>query len=1472
MKSRQSYVPIRILLDSGCSCPIIAESTASRLNLGLEPCKEVPILGLRSEPVYARSKATIFLKFRLGTFKISFQALVVPNASGWPATTPLIQPYWLHKLDPLLADPDIVKPSTVLIYDILVGGDFLAEIRLTPIYFHREFALQSSLGGYVPRGRWSVPEDATAPRLFEPSITARINQVPRPMVKLETITERYETLLHDSSSEEDNNLNRLIAESILQDRLDLLGDSEKEKFIENEQNFLQYLKTLTYDETGRVIAPLPKKPGYPDNVSENLITGRWRIRSVEKLLENPVSPYAQEYIKMFMSWVQTGVLRKTSLSELREHGKFTELPHHPVLRPDSKTTPVRMVIDGNAKDFGKTSTNDFLDSGINVLPQIINILTTARVSRQFIMGDISKAFLQIKLAPEDRYLLVFRWPVKKPDGKYSHEFYRFERLPWGINCAPYILNAVIRFLYREFAKNNPQYKETMMKMEANSYVDDILITGENSDETAELAILLKSILEKGHFLLTKFRSFPPDLTERLGTTPTLEDYKILGIIYHPTSDSFSASVEKISQFRELKQITKRQAAGIVSRIYDPLGLVSPVSLLAKFLRQILDQDHPKAEWSFKLPPARTEEWHKFVDDAQNISEICFPRRITLDDETEREYHIFSDASDRALGVAIYCVSKNTRDEDLSNIMAGKAKIHPVAKLKVKRSRKKKDPNEITLQFLSEPKDSGFQINRMELNAALLGVKLFSLLQKDLDPTTPVFYWTDSEVTLRWINKGPCTGTAFVDARIKKILEKTNVGQWRHTPGEDNPADIASRGLSANELKTCSLWLHGPTWLTNHELWPRQPVGIATFIPEKQKNSENQSEPLTMTDSPTLWRPFLDSNNFPIPSSMENQPVEAEMTESVVTLTAIPGGNATPSNPPKPAESDYMRQIPCKGTFSLEVVIRRYVLLLRIQRWYREYVSRRLHRLRSNTHQVQSTPIGQTLVSYSEQQEALRALIRDNQRLYAAEYWNAFQDNPDVVIDGLTWNTTFRWITSRSRQHYNVKDPTDFTARELIFIPYSRQPKDGKRDINPLAELLSIQAHEKTGHGSENHILCYIRQLYWIPKARKLAKWCRNLCPNCRRLTIQPYKLPEAPLPTARTKGNSVFEAIGVDFVGPFQCLRGTTEKISFAVFSCALTRAIIIRPCTRQTATEFRSEFNTICNEYSLQPKFIFSDRATAFKTVARSTRHLNQFNFNENFVWLTECYADFSKHMPAIVWRHNASRAPWWGGFYERMMALIKDKIARIFRGHEFSSFTIIREAVSNLTSIINSRPITWGGDLPDSSAPITPGWFLFGRPNYTIINPMEIIPTIPKFEAASAEELKKTILERRKFYVAIWNSFHHEYLFNLRARRTEKATKEFPLIKPGQVVLYQPGNVPGTRGARFMRKWRLARVVSVFQSPRDGLVRSVTLEIWDGKSPMEKPVLRTLESQSIERIAPLEVDLSDAEHEARLELLRKK
>lgn len=63
---------------------------------------------------------------------------------------------------------------------------------------------------------------------------------------------------------------------------------------------------------------------------------------------------------------------------------------------------------------------------------------------------------------------------------------------------------------------------------------------------------------------------------------------------------------------------------------------------------------------------------------------------------------------------------------------------------------------------------------------------------------------------------------MVAHRVVKIQEATSLDQWSHIPGDNNPADLVSRGSFPNELAESSLWWHGPSFLLNpQEIWPEK---------------------------------------------------------------------------------------------------------------------------------------------------------------------------------------------------------------------------------------------------------------------------------------------------------------------------------------------------------------------------------------------------------------------------------------------------------------------------------------------------------------------------------------------------------------------------------------------------------------------------------------------------------------------------
>jgi hypothetical protein len=381
---------------------------------------------------------------------------------------------------------------------------------------------------------------------------------------------------------------------------------------------------------------------------------------------------------MFESCIKHGVVIEKTLEELDADGEWTELPHFGVIN-DSKTTPVRMVITGDAKDAGRYSTNDWLLKGPNVILLIPTTLTHIRAKNQFMVTDISKAFFQIQLSEEDRKLLVFLWLVKQPGGSYLHKFYRFEKMPLGISCSPFVLNTALRKLFREHAEKYPEDKPLMQEFEDCAYLDEVAITREEDQETVGKTQKLKNVVADAFFRVTKFKSYPPRLTKEFCLEEKNKPFKILGLGFNPVDDCFFIKARNLQEFRHKKLITKKEAASILARPFDPLGFATWALLKAKLLRQKIDVNHPKADWKHHLTQEETDQWHLLTDELSELHLMKIPQLMRAKNKVRREYHIFTDASGLAIGAAIYCVSYPKTGTPEVTLIAAKSKIIPTVK-------------------------------------------------------------------------------------------------------------------------------------------------------------------------------------------------------------------------------------------------------------------------------------------------------------------------------------------------------------------------------------------------------------------------------------------------------------------------------------------------------------------------------------------------------------------------------------------------------------------------------------------------------------------------------------------------------------------------------------------------------------------------------------------------------------------------
>uniref|UniRef100_A0A1B0D819 Uncharacterized protein n=1 Tax=Phlebotomus papatasi TaxID=29031 RepID=A0A1B0D819_PHLPP len=84
----------------------------------------------------------------------------------------------------------------------------------------------------------------------------------------------------------------------------------------------------------------------------------------------------------------------------------------------------------------------------------------------------------------------------------------------------------------------------------------------------------------------------------------------------------------------------------------------------------------------------------------------------------------------------------------------------------------------------------------------------------------IYAWSDSEITLSWIKRDAATWNTYVGNRVSKIHQALPKDVWGHVVSEDNPADVASRGISAKQLCKHELYWRGPSWLRHrHDSWP-----------------------------------------------------------------------------------------------------------------------------------------------------------------------------------------------------------------------------------------------------------------------------------------------------------------------------------------------------------------------------------------------------------------------------------------------------------------------------------------------------------------------------------------------------------------------------------------------------------------------------------------------------------------------------
>lgn len=766
---------VRALLDSGSQSSFITTSLKNKIALKTNAIDCLKIIGIGNNVANnVIEGCNVKIQSLNHNFNTILPCFVMNELTGYLPKAPVAVNHLKIPQGVKFADPTFNQPAPI---DVLIGADIFWDILGDE---------QHSLGVNNPKLRnsllgWLISGPVGR---NDPQKVAHCNHA-------------------SISSQENENIERMITkfwdlEDIPRDRLLDTND----RICEN--HFITHTKR---DETGRFSVKLPLKET-PNCLGDSFHLAKKRLLNLErKFKRNPVLKL--DYTKFITEYSQ---LKHLSPSKPHNTGYSYYLCHHAVLKHDSESTKLRVVFDGSAPSSSGYSLNNILMVGPNVQDSLFSILIRARQYKYLLTGDVEKMYRQVLVHKEDRCLQRILWRESESN---PIKAYDLNTLTYGTASASYLST---RCLWQLGEEQADELIKTIIQKDF--YVDD-LITGADSEVQLQyIQRVVTKALQAGCFNLRKFKTNVPSLFDSLEINDNdaltiSESSSTLGLGWAPSTDTLNFPLKGYTDSKD-DVVTKRIILSYSFRIFDPLGLLSPVVIRPKIMLQGLWK--AKLDWDDPVPDSIRAEWINFSSNLNCITNLQIPRLVLGDSPTNIELHAFSDASQHAYGACIYMKSTNSNNYVTVRLLCAKSKVAPLKPT---------------------------TIPRLELCAALLAARLCKSVTDSIRYSpSRIVHWCDSTVVLGWIRNDLSKLKIFVANRISEITELTNAASWRYVPTAFNPADLISRGVDARDLISSSLWWFGPNFISKSEVhWPTLKVNSTNDLPEIKSHTAILREPI-----------------------------------------------------------------------------------------------------------------------------------------------------------------------------------------------------------------------------------------------------------------------------------------------------------------------------------------------------------------------------------------------------------------------------------------------------------------------------------------------------------------------------------------------------------------------------------------------------------------------------------------------------
>ena len=1112
----------------------------------------------------------------------------------------------------------------------------------------------------------------------------------------------------------------------------------------------EFNRTTTYDGQ-RYTVRLPFKEPQIKKLSNNFLQAFQRLMSGHQRRNKP--RFAEEkikYEKSFQDEIDLGILEKVeSLGTIDEVNRklaknpqyFNNLaledgrpccylPHHAVYK--SSNGKFRRVQDGKARPSkGAYSLNDCLETGPNLVANILHILMGFRKFKHGCKADIERAFPQVVIHADDRDALRLLWFE-------NNEIcvYRFARLPFGLTCSPMILAATLQ---RHLGENGVD-ERTKQNFIASLYVDDSVWSEDFLEDLFKRKELYTKIFQEAGMNFREWTSNNPRARKIFGELenrePHLEE-KVLGMKWDLEKDLIRINSDNLQEVLSKKLKTKRHLWRLVPSIYDPMGLLSPYVLRGK---RIISEACEKVKgWDSNLPKEIIDQALSWASEFDQIGEVVFERYVGIVNPKKVRLFGCCDASTKGLGAAIYLVSTDQEGKVFSNLILAKTRNAP----KVKHS-----------------------IPRLELLAAVLLINLMAHARVTYGeiPDEDIFWFTDSADLIFWLYSGHLSWQPFVANQLKKIKVGSLVRNWYHIDTAENPADLPSRGTSLKELVHSSLWKHGP------EFWKHDLCSGKSKLTGYDKHYQNlKITPSCKVEMKSDLKRQLGSSLVTVSSIVEKFNTSKSENESVEVGTTLETSNYAE------AKIDSIININHISNNSYDKLIGITENVLEAVATFLKIVRRK---------PVSQDVSEERLSLISNKAEVL--WIQATQRKYFPDLFKLAKNTKSVVSSesrslfvkhAVFLDPEIKVLRCTTR---NEKSGLAYSSIYPILLPSMVKNENGEKEMCAFTTLLVRKAHHHIGHQGVPHTLAHIRSEFWILQGRRFVQKILSKCVFCRKVQGPFYSVPPSPsLPEFRVVRSRPFYGTGIDYLGPFYCREKKAKqyKAWYILFTCGSTRAIHLEAVKSRGVEDFINAVSRFMNERGIPVSFV-SDHEGSFKRLSQEFEQIAKSKRVQKF---------FRERR--ISWNFYTEKSPNKGGFIERLNAIVKRTFYKVLSRKELS-FEEFRTLATYAHSAINDRPLTYlYSDINSEYKALSPSMLMCG---FNKQEPPHL--NLHKPQDAEEVKLSQSYFFMEKVRNSFWYTWQKQYLKDLFERhvRQKLANKELIVPKLGDVVLLSEEKLP--------------------------------------------------------------------------------